>query len=226
MPSFRSPEAILGDIARLTGHEAGRAGGSASVNVSLCGPEPFLHPALPHIVHSCVTSGVARLRIETDGAYLTEGDNALAVLGAGVMHVSVRLLAGDPQTHDSLTGDPGSFQRAVQGMRRFVQAASDVGSRRVLSGYVPVCRHNHAEAAAAVGSFVLAQADHVLLDVVDESLVPEAAAPWLAAACDTGMVNRLWVRVEGVPIGALPDHGLHLSPPFPHGTPDRSAARA
>ena len=37
------------------------------------------------------------------------------------------------------------------------------------------------------------------------------AVPWLKAACDTGVVNGVWVDVEGVPFCLLPAHALHVA---------------
>ena len=36
--------------------------------------------------------------------------------------------------------------------------------------------------------------------------------PWIAAACDTGTVNCVWVEVAGVPYCLAGDHALHLVP--------------
>jgi hypothetical protein len=43
----------------------------------------------------------------------------------------------------------------------------------------------------------------------DPALDPRRSADWVAAACDTGTVNRVWVAVTGIPEPALGDKALH-----------------
>lgn len=185
--------------------------GGPGPNVTLTGPEPFAHPELPGMVAGAIDAGVHRLRLEVDGGAFARPGNAEGALGAGVRHVQVTLLGGTEGVHDALAGGPGAFDAATTGMAAFDDAIRTAGVVAIVTVLVPVCRHNVADLPAAVGAAVQAGAASVLLRVEDGGIDLEAAAPWITAACDTGVVNGVWVEVEGVPFCVLPAYDLHLA---------------
>lgn len=189
--------------------------GPGAANISLAGAEPFDHPDLPAIVDAAVRAGASRLRVESAGAALAAGENAPGAQAAGVRHARVSLL-GSEGMHDALAGAPGLYRAACAGMRAWALAAEGSGVGTFLSGMMPVCDHNALEAPAVVAAFAGLGAREVTLRAV-EGLDTQRAAPWIAAACDTGTVNRVWVRVEGVPADVLPGHAVHATPLLPRG---------
>jgi len=96
-------------------------------------------------------------------------------------------------------------------MTAFGQAVRASGADAIATVLVPVCRHNAADLPAAVGAAVGAGATSVLLRVEDGGIDLKSATPWILAACDTGVVNGVWVEVEGVPFCMLPGYDLHLA---------------
>jgi hypothetical protein len=207
VPVYRPAADVLDDVRVVV---AGWPGGPGP-NVSLTGPEPFAHPDLPAIVTGAIEAGVSRLRLEVDGGAFARPGNAEGALGAGVRHVQVTLLGGTEGVHDALAGGPGAFDAAISGMMAFGEAVRTVGVDAVATVFVPVCRHNVADLPAAVGAAVGAGASSVLLRVEDGGIDLTAATPWIVAACDTGVVNRVWVEVEGVPFCTLAGYDLHLA---------------
>ncbi|TLN00761.1 hypothetical protein FDZ71_14135, partial [bacterium] len=202
--TYRPADGLIAEIA------------SATPDVSLVGAEPFNHPELPEVVAAAVRAGAERLRVETAGAALARGDNAAGALAAGVRHVRLVLL-GDEGAHDSLTGMPGSFAAAAAGAAVWTAAAARSGARTFLGVLVPVCPHNAEHLPAAVAAAARLGAREVVLRVA-RAADPAALAPWLVAACDTGAVNRVWVRVEpaaGVAALMPASHALHLTPALP-----------
>jgi hypothetical protein len=197
----------------LTGVQAVVAAwrGGPGPNVTLTGPEPFAHPELPAIVAGGIEAGVSRLRLEVGGGAFTIPGNADGALGAGVRHVQVTLLGGTEGVHDALAGGPGAFDAATAGMAAWADAVRTAGVDAVATVLVRVCRHNVGDLPAAVGAAVRAGAASVLLRVEDGGIDLPAAVPWITAACDTGVVNGVWVEVEGVPFCMLPGYELHLA---------------
>lgn len=194
------------DIATEVGVVAAEWSGAPGPNVALVGPEPFAHPELPALVAACVEAGAERIAVETDGAALSISANAAGVLLAGVHHLRVTILDSDPERGDLLGGRAGRTRDALAGVRTYLAAAEEAGIAVVLTAVVPVCEHNIRElpdtiARIAAGGFHAAR-----LQTTGE--VPAGASALIGAACDTGMVNRLWVEVDpGLPI---PDaHRLH-----------------
>lgn len=180
-------------------------------NVRLTGAEPFAHPELPRIVSDVIGAGCARLAVDTDAAGLRSPGNASGAVVAGVRHVRFTLLAGTEGVHDALAGAPGVFDATREGVRSYRGAAEAAGLDVSVTALVPVCRHNAHDLPAAVGAAVECGADRVELRVSDGGMELRAAFPWITAACDTGVVNGVWVEVDGVPFCLLPGYDLHLA---------------
>jgi len=180
-------------------------------NVALTGAEPFGHPELPVLVGAAVDAHCRRLCLETDAVALRSSQNAGGSLIAGVRHLRWIILGGTPGVHDVLLGTPGALDLSVEGVRSFRSIAAEESIPVSVTTVVPVCRHNVHDLPAAAGLAVDAGADRVLLRVEDGGLDLAAALPWIVAACDTGVVNGVWVEVEGVPFCLLAGYDLHLS---------------
>ena len=178
-------------------------------NVVLGGPEPFAHPELPALVVACVDAGMQRIALETDGAALSVPANVLGVLRSGVRHLRVRVLDAEATHGDVLGGRAGRTRDALAGVRAFLAAAGEAGLTVVVTAVIPVCRHNADALPATIAELASLGVQAVRLVPSADATTPAPAL--LAAACDTGMVNRLWVEVDpGLP---LPDtHALHAVP--------------
>lgn len=180
-------------------HAEGTAPGP---NLALTGPEPFGHPELPALVKACVDAGARRIALETDGAALSAHRNAEGVLRAGVRHLLVRL-------PDLVTAEGVHAQRiadSVAGVAAYRDAAVALDFAVAVTAIVPVCRHNLARLSETVSRAAALGFDAVRLTKGEG--VGSSSAQAIAAACDTGMVNRMWVETDGsLP---LPDsHRLH-----------------
>lgn len=180
-------------------------------NIAFTGAEPFGHPELPALVASAVEAHCRRVCLETDAVACGSPQNAGGSLMAGVRHLRWTILGGTPGVHDALVSDPGAIDASVEGVRTFRAVAADRGLDVSVTAVVPVCRHNVHDLPAAVLVAVRAGADAVRLRVEDGGLDLGTAVPWLVAACDTGVVNGVWVEVEGVPFCLMPGYDLHIA---------------
>lgn len=207
--SYASAAEVEAAIGRAVARS--REAGGPGPNVALAGPEPFAHPELPAVVAASMRAGVRRLRLDTSGAGLLSPANAAGVLGAGVRHIRVVLLGGTPGVHDALAGVPGAFDAALAGARAFREVADAAGERVSVVVHVPACRHNLRETPAAVAAAVEAGADAVTIALSDGGADLEPSLAWLRSACDTGVVNGVWVEVVGVPFCLLREHALHVA---------------
>jgi len=154
-----------------------------------------------------------RIGIETAGDPLAVHGNAQGILHAGITHVDVRLPALGP-LGDALTGRPGAVTRAEAGVRLYVAAARERSQSVAVTVVVPVCSHNVRELPATVAGLALWGVDAVRLVRGDGPRLPESAEALIAAACDTGMVNCLWVETDGS-LSLPATHFLHdaMRPP-------------
>lgn len=178
-------------------------------NVLLTGPEPFDHPELPTLVTACVEAGAERVGIETDGAALSLPANATGAISAGVRHLFVRTPAAPDESFPSASGRANRSRDARTGVAAFLHAAEAAGVTVVATAVVPVCRHNlHALTETVLRA---ASAGMHGVRLLGGSDLPATAGALIAAACDTGMVNGIWVETDGrLP---LPEtHRLHVVP--------------
>lgn len=221
--SFASVVAVEALLARVCATADGVPGETAAgpaYGVALTGPEPFAHPELPSLVAACRRAGFSRIALETDGAALAAHDNAAGVLHAGVRHLWVRVLGADDATHDALTGRPGRRAASRAGVAAYSEAAAMMGAMVAITAVVPVCRHTLDAVPAIVAACAEGGFHAVRLDVAGS--LPVQAAAVIAAACDTGMVNRTWVSTDG----ALPLPETHRLHGEPDGGPIQSTSGA
>lgn len=201
--SFRSADEIAAEIAAVVG------GWDASLgpNVLLNGAEPFAHDALPRLIAQARAAGAKRIGLVSDGGALGFGDNAAGAVHAGVRHVVVQTV-GLGEAADERAGRTGLSAAVLAGIRAFVEAAKHVEATVAVSAEVAVCRHNVDELPGIVAALGEAGAGCVVF-FQDELAIPAPAsvAVVLAAACDTGVVNGVWVEVRGLPLPAT--HSLH-----------------
>lgn len=178
--------------------------------IVLTGPEPFSHPELPALIGLCRQTGFVRIALETDGGALAVHGNAAGVLHAGVRHLWVRVLGADDAAHDDRIGRPGRAAAARAGIAAYRAAALEGSRAVVVTAIVPVCRHTLPDLPAIVAGCAGRGFDAVRL--ISAGPLPASGAALIAAACDTGMVGRVWVSTDG----SLPLPDTHLA----HGESD------
>lgn len=201
-PSVRSAEDIVAEIREVA--EAWTA--PVGPNMVLGGFEPFSHPELPALIAAARQAGFSRICLETDGGALAQPVNAHGAFRSGVRHVRVRTL-GVGRDADELAGRPGLSATVLAGIRAFLDIAAEAGDPVAVAAVIPVCTHNLAMLSTTV--FALADAGVQAVSLVGNGAVSGAAAAVVAAACDTGTVNRVWVDVDDLPV---PDSHLdHLA---------------
>jgi pyruvate-formate lyase-activating enzyme len=203
--SYRPADDVAAEVAMVCARWEGRPG----PNVAFTGAEPFGHPELPMLVAAAKEARCRRLCLDTDAVALRSQQNAGGSLMAGVRHLRWTLLGGTPGLHDALVGTPGALEASGEGVRSFLSTAAAEEIAVSVTAVVPVCRHNAHDLPAAAGLAVDAGVDRVLLRVGDGGLDLGSALPWIVAACDTGVVNGVWVEVEGVPFCLLSGYDLH-----------------
>jgi len=204
-PSYHS----VADVTRALAELSGGWSGAPGPNVVLGGPEPFAHPHLPALVTAAVGAGFERIALETDGAALSVTDNAEGVLRAGVRHIRLRVVTTDERRAAELLPRPAVVSAARRGVTAYRAAAERAAVRAIVTAVVPVCTHTVDSIPSTVADLASWGVDAVRLETA--GALPSEAAGLIAAACDTGMVNRLWVETDGgLPLP--PSHALHAVP--------------
>ncbi len=164
------------------------------------------------MLQEIASAGVRRLGVTTGGAAICSEENAAGAIGAGVRSIEVILLGGDPYTHDTLTGAPGSFDTSLAGIARFKNAAQQAGVRVVVRGRSRICRHNQDDVPQIVCTLAEAGASVVTLDI-DRAVSRGRLRPLLEAAIETGIVYGVWVVVEGLSEAELREYAVNRLAP-------------
>lgn len=99
----------------------------------LTGSEITLHRNLPEWARAARESGFERVRIQTHGMRLANEDYCRELLDAGVNEFFVSVAAADAQTHDAITGVPGSFDKTVRGLELLEAADVDTITNTVVT---------------------------------------------------------------------------------------------
>jgi hypothetical protein len=176
-------------------------------NIMLGGMEAFAHPDLPGLVAYAAQAGAVRIALQTGGGSLTAGENAPGALHVGVRHVEVRYIPGSDDDEESVTASASRNDAALSGVRAFVSAAEARGERVAVSAVVPVCRHTAPRLARAIAELADAGVGAVRLSAPEGDSHGPGTVAHVIAACDTGVVNGIWVDVAGI---ALPEtHQAH-----------------
>jgi hypothetical protein len=166
------------------------------------------HPDLPRLAAHAARAGASRIAVRTSGYSLADPGAAASLLESGVRIVEVVFLGSNEQTHDALTGVRGAFEAAAAGVGNLRSAADALGVKVAVRGRVPVCRHNVQDLPATVMYLAESGVSSIVL-ACDPALDVRRSIDWIAAACDTGTVNRVWVAVSGMDEEVLGDKALH-----------------
>ncbi len=181
---------------------------SSGAGVFFLGPEPLEHPEIRQLITGAVSAGTQRIGVRTSGRPLADASSADELISAGVRVFEVSLLGSCSETHDPLAGAEGSFAAAAIGVRAVLDAAEARGVRVVVRGRLGVCRHTLQDLPAAVRRFAEMRVTSIVL-ACPGTLESRRFAEWIAAACDTGTVNRVWVAVSDLALETLGDKALH-----------------
>jgi MoaA/NifB/PqqE/SkfB family radical SAM enzyme len=84
--------------------------------LTLTGSEVTLRSDLPDLVRRARASGFQHVRIQTHGNRLADPAYCKLLVEAGVDEYFVSVTAADANTHDAITGVPGSFDRTLRGL--------------------------------------------------------------------------------------------------------------
>lgn len=210
---LRPASEILGEIGSLS-----PSPDSPIHGISFGGAEPFHHPDLADLLQAA-RSKTGRIRLETDATALASPGAAEDAIETGVRHLQFRLLA--PDLESASNGGEG-LERTLLGVSAFADAAGRAHAAVHLTARLHVCSHVLEYLPDLVALSAEAGARAVYLGVEDPALDLASAVPWLEAACDSGVVNRTWVQVEGVPFCFAKGWELHLAAVYDLG----AAARA
>lgn len=187
----------------------GRADGSRPHDIVFAGGEPLEHDGFERFVSAAADGGARRIAAITAGAALGDPLRIEGLIRAGLRHVHVTVPTLDPGAYTAHSC--GAPEGALAGMRSLRAAGERVGARTLLYGRIPVCAHNVESLSPLVAALAAAGADAVAL-VTAANADARRLVPWISAAFDTGLMNGIWVWVEGPVAESLVPAACVLAP--------------
>ncbi len=106
--------------------------------ILLTGGEPFLRPDISQIIRIFSEKGFT-VRLQTNGTLATE-ENIRQACAAGMKEVTISLNSLDPQVHDSISGQSGSWDKTIACFSRFSRILPPQNT--LLGINTVVCRRN------------------------------------------------------------------------------------
>jgi len=88
--------------------------------VQFIGGEPTLHPDLVRMLSFASERGYSFIEVFTNATHMD--DRLLRTFVEHRTHIAVSFYSDDPETHDSITKRPGSFDRTVESLRSMISA--------------------------------------------------------------------------------------------------------
>ncbi|MCX7803936.1 MAG: radical SAM protein [Planctomycetota bacterium] len=146
------------------------------------GGEPTCHPAFRDIASRAKRTGFC-IQVYTGGANLEESDWDFFA-GLSPLNVEITIHSPEPETHDSVTGRPGSFERAVRSLgemrRRGVRTVLKVTVSSLNVGSLERMRMLASDLGAAlrVGAEIVPAAGPMRMTAPDLAVTPAALAAY------------------------------------------------
>ena len=143
---------IAADILSLRSSISPSSSSGPPRGVRLGGFEPFAHPNLVQVIGMCAQAGINRVMVCTDGGALANPMNARGCIESGARLFEIPFLGPSAELHDRLSGSPGSFDRALAGLRTVRDVSAQTGLRVACIGLIRACPHTAPMLATTVAS--------------------------------------------------------------------------
>jgi MoaA/NifB/PqqE/SkfB family radical SAM enzyme len=104
----------------------------------LTGGEPFIRNDIPEIIRIFSKKGFT-VRLQTNGILATE-DKIKSAYQAGMEEITISLYSLNPEKHDAITGQKGSWYKIIESIARFSQLLPSKGN--LLGINTVVCKQN------------------------------------------------------------------------------------
>ncbi|MEI7833553.1 MAG: radical SAM protein [bacterium] len=109
--------------------------------IHFTGGEPTLRPDLAELIAHAAQAGM-RTAITSNGTLIT-AELATALVGAGLVGITISLDAPNAELHDTIRGVKGTFKAAVAGIKNLRRARKASGTRLKIRVNTVLTRHNY-----------------------------------------------------------------------------------
>ncbi len=227
------PDLSLEEIDRRM--EEGKKEGITSV--VLTGGEPSFRPdVLLGAIRSAREKGYDTIEIQSNGVSFGSREYCKKIAQAGATKISLSIHGSCAKEHDALTGNPGSWEKAVKGLSHFKDLGCRLKTNSVItsSNYKSLPKIVELLADAGVSEIQLSFINPVSLNEDEESirrLVPEISkvAPYIEKALRKAAEKKANAKVAAVPYCVVgKEYRDHISPetvPVPHESIERLEVR-
>jgi hypothetical protein len=189
---------------------------ASAENVVFHGGEPLLRTDLPELARLAVRRGARRLKVRTNARALAGTDLLAVLLEAGVYFFEVKVCGPAPEVHDAVCGSRG-FEETFAGLSAIREVSELRGAelRPYLECVVPVVKENLDLLEPTLHGLLTFQPDRLHFELSDPDLGLLKAAPYLKAALETALFNKVWATTLGLPLCVMGGFEPHVREALP-----------
>jgi MoaA/NifB/PqqE/SkfB family radical SAM enzyme len=147
--------------------------------VGFTGGEPILRKDVLHLISYARSKGLVT-HLSTNGYLMSKKEVAQRVVSSGLDAIAFSIDGVNPQTHDRLRGLPGSYEKAIEGIKNFLEIRKEEKREIVVMVVCVVSEENLEEINALMEKMKNLGVDYVSflpLHKVDELKPPQRHSP-------------------------------------------------
>jgi hypothetical protein len=182
-------------------------------NLALCGDESTLHKDLLSLISNACGRGARRIKLVTMGRRLADWDLLTELIDAGCRLFEVKIHGSGPKTHEAITGDRGSFDQTLQGLRNLSTLSGSVEYEGAIyvAARVGVTRANLEDLIPTIALLASLGVDRIILARGGGDLTMIEAAQAVGNAMRVAALNRVWSECEGFPPCLMKGSEMHVA---------------
>lgn len=185
-------------------------------NLEIFGGEPTLRSDLLKLVRAVKKVGYNRIKLVTNARILADWNGASTLVAEGAYFFEVKIWSADSSIHDVITKVQGSLNQTILGIQnlRRVTRLNDRDFKAYIALRIPLCRDNYRTVEETIRVLLPLGIDRVIISLIDSRLPFEEAAYFVHQACESGILNKVWVQTEGLPFCLMEGFEHHISEVF------------
>ncbi|MGQ9571177.1 MAG: radical SAM protein [Thermodesulfovibrionales bacterium] len=175
-------------------------------SVVLYGGEPTLRNDFLKIINIAKKNNYRRIKLVSNGRQLSDNQFLLEIIRAGCLLFEIKLWGSNPDIHDYLTQTPNSFLETIQGLKNL----QHLSCNKFICLRIPVCKQNFTDIINIVIIGINLGVNRIVLSFEDYSIPLKESIPYVKAALNISILNRVWILTEGFPFCVMQGLEHHI----------------
>jgi len=185
-------------------------------SVELYGGEPTVRGDFFEILNAARNESYKRIKIVTNARAFANMDTALRTAESGCYFFEIKVHHHEPAIHDYITQVSGSLQQTLQGIinLRTIDTLHDQPFNPFIHLRIPVSTQNYEHIGNVALALIPYEIDRITLSFDDSQIEMHEALPYIQAAINASILNRVWINTQRIPLCAMAGFEHHVSEVF------------